>query len=127
MVLTYSRPGNSIKTLSLNQTLPKVNHTEIVKIAYSVFAFVSALLLIGLGLRVVMALLFVSGPFARGLTIFTDPFVLPFDHIFNDAHSMVQASTSAAFTSFYFFYLIVSNGYSFLSKRVITTRSFKSI
>lgn len=103
---------NNLKSLALR--VPKINHRDTVENIYTVFAFASATLLIGLGLRIVFALLFVGGPFARGLTIFTDPFVTPFNNIFKDSHTMLQLSTGATFTAYYLSYSIIS-----LSSRLV--------
>ena len=108
MAQTFSSTGNNLKLIPSTTYVPKVNKYDFTETAYTVFAFSSAVLLIGLGLRMLLALLVVSGAFTKGLTIFTDPFVMPFTRVFNDAHTMVQASTAAAFTTFYLTYWAIA-------------------
>jgi len=108
MAHTFPTTGIHLKTHWLTNVISKLNSHDIAEKSYTVFACSSALLLIGLGLRVVLALLFVGGPFAHALTIVTDPFVTPFDLIFKDSHTMIQMSTGAAFTAYYLFYSMIS-------------------
>ena len=108
MAQTYSSTGNDLKLLPATTLLPKVNKYYFAETFYTVFAFSSAVILIGLGLRMIFALFVITGAFSKGLTIFTDPLVMPFTRIFNDAHTMVQASTAATFTAYYFVYWIIA-------------------
>lgn len=125
MSQTYSSTGNNLKLLPSSTTLPEVTAYDFTEIAYTVFAYTSALLLIGLALRIIFALLVVTNAFTRGITIFTDPFVLPFTRFFNDAHTMVQVSTGAAFTAYYLLYWIISLS-SRLIRRPRVIKSFAS-
>jgi uncharacterized membrane protein len=76
--------------------------------AYTIFAFIISLLLIGLGLRIALALFVVTGPFSSGLTILTDPIVMPSTHIFKDIHGMIQTATALSFSAIYGIYWIVA-------------------
>lgn len=85
--------------------------------AYNIFAFSTAVLLIGLGLRIIFALLVVTHPFARGLTVYTDPFVTPYTKIFHDSHGMVQPATALAFSTYYVLYWLVSMSHRLYRRR----------
>ncbi|MDB5183054.1 MAG: hypothetical protein JWO47_838 [Candidatus Saccharibacteria bacterium] len=116
MAHTVQSTENDLKSLSLN--IPKINHFDLAERAYTIFAFASATLLIGLALRIIFALLFVGGPLSRGITIFTDPFVSPFNNIFKDSHTMVQMSTGATFSAYYLFYTLISYASHFVRSGV---------
>ena len=104
-----AQPEQTYKYL---HTTPVARHScsraEAIETAYTVFAFIMAVLLICLGLRIILALLVVTGPIAHGLTVISDPAVAPFTKVFNDAHQMIQASTALAFTAYYTSYSFVA-------------------
>lgn len=94
--------------LAQPRTIQKLNHRQVTEIIYNIFIFIITLLLIGLAMRILFALLLMDSAFSRGVTIFTEPFIMPFNTTFRDSHEMVQISTAAAFTSYYFIYAFVS-------------------
>lgn len=105
-VSSTTSPG--YKYLLPSKPLPRISYGELLRIGYTILIFVFSLLLIGLGLRLIFALLIIDNVFARGLTIFTEPFVSPFTHKFPDSHEMLQASTASAFTIYFVLHSIAS-------------------
>jgi hypothetical protein len=108
MSQSLSSTSQKYQIIPIATGIPRVNKNDFIERGYTVFAFSSALILVMLGLRALLALFVVTSPLLRGLSVVTSPFVAPFAHIFHDAHSMIQASTATAFTFYYAVYWIVA-------------------
>ena len=105
--MSHTLATNSSTYTYNTPTLPysTQNHASI---AYKVFVFSISVILISLGLRIVLALFVLNNPFTRGLTILSDPLVMPFTRVFHDIHGMVQPATALAFSAYFFVYWIVA-------------------
>lgn len=100
--------GQTYKFIPTHTNQGTISRSDVLRTAYSITAFALTTVLICLGLRILMALLVITGPISQGLTTVTDPIVAPFTSVFNDPHGMVQACTALAFTTYYAVYWLVA-------------------
>ena len=105
---TTIHSNQTYKLLPASTTRRRYSHKEWSQAAYTIFAFTITVLLICLGLRIILSLFVITGTIPNGLTIVTDPAVLPFTRVFDDAHEMLQGSTALAFTAYYGIYHVIS-------------------
>lgn len=111
------------KLLPVLTTRRRYSREERAEVTYAIFAFTIAVLLICLGLRVILSLFVITGTIPNGLVVITDPAVLPFTRVFDDAHEMLQGSTALAFTTYYGAYYIISPLFHFARPTSSTTYS----
>jgi len=116
--MTHASPSANYGTTAHVQSLRKIkfNRQQFFETIFTVATFIITLILIGLGMRILFALFVINDVFARGITIFTEPFISPFNRILHDSHEMLQVSTSLAFTFYYAMYGVTSFVLKLISK-----------